>query len=97
MLLFRSALINYGRVVRLGRWKDGEVEKVGKVGGWWSGKGERFLVLLKGGGCRVSQKFHIFVFDVNQGNKETRWNCHWNCMYPFGGIVVGKFKCGKMG
>ena len=49
----------------------------GESGGW---EGGRFLVLLKGGGRRVSPKSHIFVFDVNQGNKETRYNCHWNCM-----------------
>ena len=40
------------------------------MGGWWSGKRERLLVLFKGGGCRVSPKFHLFVFYVNQGNKE---------------------------
>ena len=37
---------------------------------WESGK---FLVLFKGGGCRVSPRFHLFVFDVNQGNKEAGW------------------------
>ena len=79
---------------------DGEVEKAGKVGGWSSWeveKGrrvlrwecEKFLVLFKGGECRVSPKFHLFVFDVNQGNKKTGWNCHWNCMYLFGGLQLG--------
>ena len=43
-----------------------------RVLGWEEG---RFLVLFKGGGCRMSPKFH-FVFDVYQGNKETGWNCH---------------------
>ena len=32
----------------------------------------------------MSSKFHLFAFDVNQRNKETGWNCHWNCMYLFG-------------
>ena len=30
-----------------------------------------FLVLLKDGGRRVSLRFHIFVSDVNQGNKKS--------------------------
>ena len=30
-----------------------------------------FLVLFKDEGCRVSPRFHLFVSDVNQGNKET--------------------------
>ena len=62
--------------------------------GW---EGGRFLVLFKGEGQRVSRKFHLFVFDVNLGNKETGWNSHWNCMYLFWGTVVGKFRCRKMG
>ena len=33
-------------------------------------EGRRFLILFKGGGRRVNQRFHLFVFDVNQGNKE---------------------------
>ena len=74
MLLFWSALIVDGRVVRLGRWESGGSE------------GGRFLVLFKGGGRRVSPKYHIFVFDINQGNKETGWNYHWNCMFYFGGL-----------
>ena len=37
---------------------------------WKSG---RFLVLFKGGRCRVSPRFHLFVFDVNQGNKKAGW------------------------
>ena len=73
------------RLERWERWEGGEVGKLKKMGvlGW---EGWRFLVLFKGGGCRVSPKFHLFVFDVNQGNKETGWNCHWNCMYLFGGL-----------
>ena len=51
----------------------------GKVGGSW------FYSRV---GCRVSPKFHLFVFDVNQRNKVTRWNCHWNCMHLFGGLQL---------
>ena len=53
MLLFWSALIVDGRVVRLGRWErweSGEIEKVGKerwevglvgkIGGWWEMQSE---------------------------------------------------------
>ena len=29
-----------------------------------------FLILIKDGGCRVSPRLHLFVFDVNQGNEE---------------------------
>ena len=60
----------------LGRWE------VGKVGEWWV---ERWEVpgFIQGKGRRVSPRFHFFVFDVNQGNKETESNCHWNCMYLF--------------
>ena len=36
-------------------------------------EGMRFLVLLKGERCRVSPKFYLFVFDINQGNKEAVW------------------------
>ena len=36
-------------------------------------EGGKFLVLFKGGGCRVSPRFHLFVFDVNQGNEEAGW------------------------
>ena len=36
-------------------------------------EGRSFLVLFKGGGCRVSPRFHLFVFDINQGNKEAEW------------------------
>ena len=28
-----------------------------------------FLVLFKDGGCRISARFHLFVSDVDQGNK----------------------------
>ena len=32
-----------------------------------------FLVLFKDGEHKVSPRFHIFVSDVNQGNKEVGW------------------------
>ena len=32
-----------------------------------------FLVLFKDGGHKVSPRFHLFVSDVNQGNKEAGW------------------------
>ena len=53
-----------GRVVR---WQGG---KGGKVLRW---QGGRFLVLFKGGRCRVSERFNIFVSDVNQWNKAAGW------------------------
>ena len=45
---------------------------MGKVAEWWGGKGGRFLVLFKIGGLRMSSKFHLFVYDVNQGNERER-------------------------
>ena len=62
-------------------WLFYEGGKGGHVGGW--------VVLFKVGGCRVSPRFHLFVFDVNQGNRNAGWSCHWNCKYFFGGVVVG--------
>ena len=35
------------------------------------GGGGTFLVLFKGRERRVSPRFYLFVFDVNQGNKGT--------------------------
>ena len=32
-----------------------------------------FLVLFKGGGRRVSPRFHLFVADVNQGKEGAGW------------------------
>ena len=29
-----------------------------------------FLVLFKDGGCKVSPRFHLFVFNINQGKEE---------------------------
>ena len=43
-------------------WKGGEVVR-------W--QGGRSLVLFKGGGRRVSPRFHPFVFDVNLGSEGT--------------------------
>ena len=31
-----------------------------------NGQGGRFLVLFKSGGRRVSPRFHLFIFDVDQ-------------------------------
>ena len=77
-LLFWSDLIVGGSFVTLERWErweGGEVRKVGKVG-WWGWEEEtggrlvrweveRFLVLFKVGGRKVSPRFHLFVFGVN--------------------------------
>ena len=37
----------------------------------WQGGG--FLVLFKGGGCRVTPRFHLMVSDVNQGKEKAGW------------------------
>ena len=29
-----------------------------------------FLVLFKDGGCKVSPRFHLFVFNINQGKED---------------------------
>ena len=36
-------------------------------------KGERYLVLFKDGGHKMSLRFHLFVSDINQGNKGLGW------------------------
>ena len=41
-------------------------------------EGGDFQVLFKGEGCRVSPRFYLFVFDINQGNKEA--GCIKFCM-----------------
>ena len=56
-----------GKGVRVVRWQGG---KGGKVLRW---QGERFLVLYKGGRYWVSERFNIFVSDVNQWNKAAGW------------------------
>ena len=38
-----------------------------------SWEGGRCQFLFKGGGYRLSPIFILFVFDVNQGNKEVEW------------------------
>ena len=56
------------------RWEGG---KGGKVVRWQGGnggrmvrqKGGRYLVLFKDEGHKMSSSFHLFVSDVNQGNK----------------------------
>ena len=40
--------------------------KGGTVVRW---QGGRFLVLFKGGGCRMSSRLYLFVSDVNQQNE----------------------------
>ena len=37
------------------------------------GRGGRYLVLSKGGGHKMSPKFHPFVSGVNQGNEGVGW------------------------
>ena len=71
--------------VRLVRWEGGEGGRVvrwqggkgGKVVRWQGGnggrmvsqKGGRYQVLFKGGGHKMTPRFHLFVSDFNQGNK----------------------------
>ena len=62
----------------VGRWEKCENGEVVKWEGGKDGKvvrwgGRRFLVLFKGEGCKVSQKLHLFVSDVNQGIQEVGW------------------------
>ena len=50
--------------------------------GWVGGGGVEqkvlfCVVLFKVGGDRVSPRFHFFVFDVNQENKERGWVQHF--------------------
>ena len=60
------------------RW---QVEKGGRVVRWQGGKGgrvvkwqgQRFLVLSKGGCCKVSPRFHLFVSDVDQRSEGAEW------------------------
>ena len=62
MLLFWSALIVDGRVVRLGRWERWEIGVVGKE--WWVGRSE-VPDFIQGWGMQSVSK----IFDVNQGTK----------------------------
>ena len=60
-----------GKAERVARWQGG---KGGRAVGWQGGgEGGRFLVLFKGGGYRVSPRFHLIVSDVNQRNEEAVW------------------------
>ena len=36
-------------------------------------QGGRLLVVFKGGGCRVTPRFHLLVSDVNQRNNGAGW------------------------
>ena len=49
------------------RWQGEEGVIVVRLGG-----GE-FLVLFKGGECKVIPRFHLFVSDVNQGKEKVGW------------------------
>ena len=64
MLLFRSVLFVSRRKVR---WEGGKGGRVVRR------DDERYLVLFKGWGHRMSPRFHLFVSDVNQENEGTRW------------------------
>ena len=48
-------------VVRWRRWESGEVGRWGVPG------------LFKGGECRVTPRFHLFISDVNQGKEKAGW------------------------
>ena len=49
------------------RWQGGKDGRIVKQ------KGERYLVLFKGGGLNMSPRFNLFVSDVNQENKGVGW------------------------
>ena len=53
-------------------------------------EGERFLVLIKGVGCRVSPRLHLFV-----SGGEGEYGAIGIAMYFYGGISIGWFTCGK--
>ena len=36
-------------------------------------EGGGFLIFFKGGECRVTPRFYIFVSDVNQGKEKAGW------------------------
>ena len=38
------------------------------------------MVLFKGGICRVSSRFHLFVSDVNQWNERVEMGTRFSCM-----------------
>ena len=49
------------------RWQGGEGRRVVRS------EGGRFLVLFKGGECRVTPRFYLFVSDLNQGKEKVGW------------------------
>ena len=55
------------KVARWERWEGSEVARWGRREREARLEGGRSLILFKGGKCRVTTKFHLFVFDVNQG------------------------------
>ena len=64
-----------GGGARVVRW---QIRKSGRIVKW---QGERFLVLFKSWGHRVSPRFHLFVSDVdqqwNKGGRETQDYLAW--------------------
>ena len=64
-----------GRVVSWECGKGGRVMRWqgGKGGRMVRQKGRRYLVLFKDGGHEMSPRFHLFVSNVNQGNKGVGW------------------------
>ena len=55
-----------GKDEKIVRWQGGKGRRM------VSQKGGRFLVLFKGGGHKMSPRFHLFV-SVNQGNEGMVW------------------------
>ena len=49
------------------RWQGGEGGRVVRL------EGGGFLVMSKGGECRVTPRFHSFVSDINQGKEKAGW------------------------
>ena len=64
-----------GKVMRL---EGGEGRRMVRPQGGEGGRvvrlqGGEFLVLFKGGECRVTPRFHTFVSDVNHSNEKAGW------------------------
>ena len=60
------------------KWEGGKGGKVVRLQGGKGGrmvrqKGGRYLILFKGGGRKISQRLHLFVSDVIQGNEGVGW------------------------
>ena len=71
-----------GKGGRLVRWESGEGGRVirwegSELARWkrWknSEAGGRYLILFKSGGHKITPRSHLFVSDVNQGNKGFGW------------------------